>query len=199
MRYIKAMINGVSVRRLEYQIYHGVELSADEPQPLELALNDAHPPPLVYSTRTYRFAVRNDLLGAFVRRGVRWSPVCVSRVYNAAITESAELRLRSARDDSTVAEFFRRRSRPSKLYEGRYAELMVDNLRYDDAGVTAARVRYEWGQGRSECLEELMRENPVSHAFRSGTALALSESLLGEIAPSIDFQYFKVGRPVSGE
>lgn len=199
MRYIHAMINGVSVRRLEYYIYHGVELSADEPQTLELALNDAHPPPPVYSTRTYCFAVRNDLLGAFMRRGVRWSAVCVSRVYNATITKSAELRLRSARDDSTVTEFLRRRSRPSKMYDGRYAELMVDNVRYGDAGVSAVRVRYEWGQGRSECREELGRETHVSDAFRSGAALALSETFFEEIAPSIDFQYFKVGRPVSGE
>ena len=72
--------------------------------------------------------------------------------------------------------------------------------RADNIGCRAAvRVRYEWGEGRSECLEELGRETHVSDAFRSGTALALSESLFGEIAPSIDFQYFKVGRPVSDE
>lgn len=194
--YVRSMINAVTVRRTEYYIYHGLELSADEPQPLELALNDCDPPPLVYSTRSYRFAIRHDLFGSFLRRGVRLAPACVSRVFSVTLSESDKLLIRSSRYDSAVTKYFMRRSRLSNMYEGQYAELVVDSLRYGDAGVFPVRVQYEWGAGRSEILEELSRDAPAVTAIRGGTALVLCESLFAEIAPYIDFQYFKVGKRI---
>lgn len=194
MVFIRSFINAVTVHRLEYYLYYGLELS-EEDAPLSLALPENDAPFLVISSSHFRFAARGGVRAAIAKYGATERPCLVDHVFNVAPSHPALQRVRLAEYSSRVTAALTKLSFPSCKYSEEYAEMCGPSLKCHSPDVRRATVVYHDSHGVESEDEELIPSDHEARGrvFRCGTALVVPLPCFEEMRPFLNLEYVKIG------
>lgn len=195
--FIKPFINATTVRRLQYYLYFGVEVS-EEGSLLSVVVREKSPPTLLFTTKSYRLATRSPVTECLERYGGVQARCLTERSFDCSGGEKVFRRVEMMESSTPLEQAILKVAQKRPTHSGEYSELLCEKRQYGMRGIREASLSFEDSLGRRFEQEVLFHPDDLlrKKIFRSGTALAMPGECYEQIEPLLLKDYYIIGRYV---